>query len=136
MGRGIARKATLTKKCSCDKPEWFRDDIEVNGNTKEITYKLMCRNCGANWGTKTIEARKYWLPHFNKVPVVWIGYSYNGNKTVRELFNDLDNERLTVLEKEEMIAEKKVLQAQSVLNKTKKNTDKCKKQVIDFLNEI
>lgn len=136
MGRGIARKAALTKKCSCDKPEWFRDDIEVNGNTKEITYKLMCRNCGANWGTKTIEARKYWLPHFDKIPTVWMGYGYKGNKTVRELFDDLDNERLTVLEKEEMIAEKKVLEAQSVLDKTKKNTDKFKKQLNDFLNEI
>ena len=35
-----------------------------------------------------------------------------------------------------MIAEEKVLQAQSVLNKTKKNTDKFKKQLNDFLNEI
>ena len=40
MGRGIARKFETTKKCSCDNPEWFSDDIEINGNTKEITYVL------------------------------------------------------------------------------------------------
>lgn len=136
MGRGIARKAALTKKCSCDKPEWFRDDIEVNGNTKEITYKLMCRNCRANWGTKSLEARKYWIPHFDVIPVIWMGYTYKGDKTIRELFNDLDTERLEKLKSDEMIVEKKVLEAQSVLDKAKKNTEKFKKQLNDFLDEI
>lgn len=136
MGRGIARKAVLTKKCSCDKPEWFKDDIEVNGNTKEITYKLQCRNCWANWGTKSIEARKYWIPHFDIIPVVWMGYSYKGNKTIKELFDELDKERLEELEENKMIAEKKVLAAQKELDKLNKNVEKFKKQIEEFNDEI
>ena len=62
MGRGIARKFETTKKCSCENPQWFADDIEVNGNTKEITYILTCRNCKAIWKTKSHDARRYWAP--------------------------------------------------------------------------
>lgn len=129
MGRGIARKAALTRKCSCDKPEWFRDDIEVNGNTKEITYLLMCRNCNANWGTKTIDARKYWVQHFDKIPAVWRGYGYKGDKTIRELFKQLDNERLEELERIQKVAERRLADAQKEVNDAQKAVDKFKMQL-------
>lgn len=60
MGRGIAGVSPLTKKCSCNNPNWCGDRIEVNSNTKEVSYILECINCRANWKTKKREARKYW----------------------------------------------------------------------------
>ncbi len=138
MGRGIARKAKLTKKCCCDNPNWHYDDIEVNENTKEITYKLRCTNCFANWGTKSTEVRKYWFPIYNKVPSVWCGYGYNGNKTVKELFSVLDSEREENLLKDMMLAENKLLEAEKEAEKRRKVFEKFKKQIKEIgemLNE-
>lgn len=129
MGRGIARKFETTKKCSCDNPHIFADDIEVNGNTKEITYILTCRNCKAIWKTKSLDARKYWADKMDKVPIIWNYYSYKGNKTVRELFDGLDNERLEYLEIEHEIAEKKAIEAQKDADKKLKAIEKFKKQL-------
>jgi hypothetical protein len=129
MGRGIARKAELTKKCSCDNPEWSQDDIEVNGSTKEITYILHCRNCRANWGTKTSKAREYWSDKMDSVPVVWKGYAYKGNHTVRELFHQLDMERLEYLESIQKAAEKRVSEMQKEADKAKATVYKFKKQL-------
>lgn len=135
MGRGIARKAQLTKKCCCDNPNWHYDDIEVNGNTKEITYKIMCTSCMSHWGTKSIEFRKHWFSIYDKIPSVWCGYSYNGNKTVKELFCELDKEREEVLLKDMMFAENKLLEAEKEAEKKRKAFEKFKKQIEDIANE-
>lgn len=132
MGTGIARKAALTKKCSCDNPNWSRDDIEINGNTKEITYKLQCTNCWSHWGTKSLEARKYWIKDFDKVPIVWMGYGNKGTKTYKELFADLDAERLEYLETERKFAEKRVIEAQKEEEKKRKAVEKFKKQLEEW----
>lgn len=129
MGRGIARKAELTKKCSCNNPKWYKDDIEVNGRTYEISYILMCSSCGANWKTKKPEARLYWRELFNKVPVVWRGGGYNGTKTVKELFADLDWNRYKFLENEAAIARKRVQEAEREYDKAAKAVEKHRHQI-------
>lgn len=128
MGRGMARKASLTKKCTCDNPDWVRDDIEVS-SAEEITYILSCKNCGAHWGTKTNEARKYWADKMDSIPVVWMGYAYKGDKTTRELFRSIDKERLKLLENIKKEAEEKVLEAQKAAIKAEKAVEKFKKQM-------
>lgn len=132
MGRGIARKFETTKKCSCDNPQIFADDIEVNGNTKEITYILTCRNCNAIWKTKSPEARKYWIDRMDKVPVIWNYYTYKGDKTVKELFAHLDADRLEYLETEQRFAENKVVEAQKEAEKKRKATEKFKEQLKEW----
>lgn len=129
MGRGIARKFETTKKCSCDDPQWFADDIEINGNTKEITYILTCRNCKAIWKTKSHDARRYWADRLDKVPIIWNYYSYKGNKTVKELFTSLDMDRLEYLETEQKFAENKLIEAQKEVEKKRKAVEKFKKQL-------
>lgn len=134
MGRGMGRKAALTKKCSCDNPVWVKEDIEVSGSTAEITYILSCKSCGANWGTKMYEARKYWTDKMDMVPIVWQGYRYEGGKTTRELFKSLDEKRLEHLTKMEKAAEKKVLEAQKEVDKAVKAVEKFNKQMEELSN--
>ena len=130
MGRGIARKAAFTGKCHCENPQWHADDIEVNGRTKEITYKLICRNCWAFWGSKSNSCREYWKDKMDKKPVVWLGYGYNGSKTTKQLFHDLDIERLEILQSEfnhaKKIAEKAKEEAEKANNKLKKFEEQIK----------
>lgn len=128
-GRGFARKAEFTKKCSCNNPQWYSDHVEVNGRTSEITYVLNCRNCNAYWGTKSPSARKYWGAGMDKIPVQWQGYSYRGNKTVRELFQEIDLDRLKFLERVADNADVVVFNAQKEADKAHKEVEKFKKQM-------
>lgn len=130
--QGMGRKATLTKKCTCNKPNWVNDDIEVSRTTSEITYILNCKNCGAHWGTKANEARKYWADKMDSIPVVWMGYVYKGDKTTRELFRGLDLERLKLLTDIKEEAEEKVLEAQKAASKAAKAIEKCEKQMNEW----
>lgn len=128
-GRGFARKAAFTKKCSCDNPQWYSDHVEVNSRTSEITYVLNCRNCNAYWATKSPGARKYWSVELDKVPIQWEGYSYRGNKTVRELFHEIDLDRLKFLEHVADSADTAVSVAQKEADKAHREIEKFKKQM-------
>ncbi|MBQ7673237.1 MAG: hypothetical protein IJT36_01735 [Alphaproteobacteria bacterium] len=132
MGRGIGRKAEYTKKCSCDNPQWVYDDIEINNNTKEITYQIKCLNCDAFWGTKSHTARELWKHDIDKKPYIWMGYNYKGDKTIRELFDDLDKKRLEFLENQRQSAEEKVILAQKEYDIIDKKVEKFKSQVEIF----
>lgn len=125
-GRGIAGKAAFTKKCSCENPQWYSDHIETNNNTGEITYVLNCRNCKAYWGTKSHEARQYWASELDAVPLTWAGYGYKGDKTVRQLFQELDEHRLSVLEAIAVRCEAELAEAQKAVSKAHKDIEKYK----------
>lgn len=130
MGRGIARKTSF-KKCSCDNPIWKRNWIEVNGNTHEIGYVLYCSNCKSIWKTKTHEARKFW--NLDEVPIVFFdGCTYKGKLTNRQLFEQLDRERLKYLESEHDIAIKHFIEAKKTMEKSLKAMEKFKKQIEEF----
>lgn len=129
--KGMGRKATL-KKCACDNPNWVKDDIEVSKSTSEITYILNCKNCGAFWGTKAHNARKYWANEMDSTPGVWMGYVYKGDKTTRELFRGLDLKRLKLLIETQKTAENKVLEAQKAASKAAKAVEKFKKQMNEW----
>lgn len=129
MGRGIARKAAYGKKCNCDNPHVYRNFIEVN-NKNEISYILSCSNCNAYWKTKSPDARKHWESIMDEPPKTWEnGYSYNGNLTTRQLFSNLDNNRLDYLEKELKFSENKLKEMQEEVNKKRKAIEKFKKQI-------
>lgn len=129
MGRGIAREAQTGKKCSCDNPQWEHEYIKVNQRTGEITYRLNCRNCKAFWATKSSDARKYWNDDMDKIPTIWMGYTYNGKLTVRELFKNLDADRLKYLEAIHNDNIKKLEKAKKEVEKSKRAIDKFKKEV-------
>lgn len=128
-GRGIARKAAFTRKCSCGNPMWSRNHIEVNGNTEEITYVLGCANCKAYWATKSPSARKYWEKDMDRVPSLWQGFSYSGSKTVRELFREQDMKRLDYLEMIAACRDRDVLEAQKEAEKAHKAVEKFKAEM-------
>lgn len=75
------------------------------------------------------DARKYWFGKMDKIPVIWNYYSYKGNKTIKELFAQLDTDRLEYLETEQKFAENKVIEAQKEAEKKRKAVEKFKKQV-------
>lgn len=125
-GRGIARKAAYTRKCQCDNPNWSREHIEVNGNTEEITYVLSCSSCKAYWATKSPSARKLWEKYMDDVPGLWQGFSYNGGKTVRELFREHDMKRLEYLEAVAACRDRDVQEAQEEAEKAHKAVEKFK----------
>lgn len=130
MGRGIAREARTTKKCSCDNPKHYKNWIKVNGNTGEITYYISCANCNAYWASKDRESRKLWDMH--KVPGIFFdGCNYNGNKTCGELFAELDRDRLEYLEKMKESATRKLEEAQREYDKACKAVDKFSKLLED-----
>lgn len=130
MGRGIARKISY-KKCSCNNPKWSANWVEVNQNTHEIGYVLSCNNCNAIWKTKTHDTRKYW--NLDKVPLIFYdGCSYNGKLTNRQLFEQLDIERIKYLELEHEIAMKHFLEAKKAMEKSLKAIKKFEKQIEEF----
>lgn len=132
MGRGIAKKFKTTKKCMCSNPSWTENGIEVNEKTHEITYFLHCSNCAAIWKTKTHDARKFWSGKMDAKPIIWQGYSYNGNCTVKELYEQLDETRLEYLESMQRIADEKVIEAQKEAEKRKKEVEKFKRQIDEW----
>lgn len=126
FGRGFAKKASFTKKCSCENPQWYRDHIEINNHTEEITYVLMCKNCNAYWGTKSHEARRFWDSALDTVPVTWAGYGYRGGKMVRQLFAEQDERRLKVLENIAAQCDAELVKAQKAAAKAHKDVEKYK----------
>ena len=130
----LGNKATLSKKCSCDNPKWVKDDIEVNSRTHEIKYILECRSCGANWKTAMHEARKYWNNDMDKVPRIWCGFSYHGDKTVRELFAIIDEARTQCLSLDVEYARKRFLEAERDFKKSVETLEKYKKFLGDMQN--
>ena len=65
----------------------------------------------------------------DKIPVIWNYYSYKGSKTVKELFSQLDADRLEYLETEQKFAENKVIEAQKEAEKKRRAVQKFKKQL-------
>ena len=130
-GRGFARKAEFTKKCSCDNPRWSRDHIEVNGRTGEITYVLNCANCKAYWATKSPSARAYWEKEMDKSSGGLFGYGGRSTDlpTVREKFRELDMERLDYLETVARNRDNAVSEAQKEAEKAHREVEKFKKQM-------
>lgn len=120
---GIANKAAFTKKCSCQNPDWRVDDIEVSKNY-EITYKMDCMNCRAFWGSKSFEYRKYWKDKMDKVPVIWRGYSYDGNLTVAELFSEIDDKREEILQFDIASTKRQIAELQKELTSREKKLEK------------
>ena len=125
-GRGLAGKAAFTKKCSCENPQWYRDHIETNSRTEEITYVLNCKNCKAYWATKSHEARQYWDSALDTVPITWAGYGYKGGKTVRQLFAEQDERRLKVLENIATRCEAELAEAEKAVARAYKEVAKYK----------
>lgn len=132
MGRGIARKIELTRKCTCDSPHWDKAFVEVNGRTNEISYVLHCRSCRTHWSTKSHNARKYWESEMDRVPITWMGYGYNGKQTVRELFDGLDEDRLEYLVGEAEACDRILREAQKKAEKAHMAVEKYKQMMEEF----
>lgn len=128
-GRGFAGKAAFTKKCHCQDPAWRGDHIEVTRMTYEIAYVLECRNCGAYWVSKSHRARQHWEAIMDTVPITWEGFGYDGKKTVRELFQEVDKNRLDYLARCVEARKKEVIEAQNA-------AESARKEVIKYLAAI
>ena len=125
-GRGFARKAAYTKKCSCDNPQWHGSHIEVNSRTDEITYILDCNNCKAYWASKSPEMRKYWSLDKRATNLYGFGSEYQNNRTYRECFRELDEKRLEYLEGYARCRDKDVIEAQKEAEKAHRAVEKYK----------
>lgn len=130
-GRGFARKAAYTKKCSCENPKWHKSHVEVNGLTDEITYVLSCSNCKAYWPTKSHEARKYW--DMDEKPIAFYGFggSHRSELTNRDHFRALDRKRLEYLEGCANRRDEAVLQARKEAEKAHRAVEKYKAMMED-----
>ncbi len=131
-GRGFGRKASFTKKCSCENPKWSGSHIEVNARTGEITYVVNCASCKAYWASKSRSSRELWdmdtLSHKSSLN----GYGSRSDdvkKTNREWFRELDEKRLAYLE---MVAENRAEAAAEAA----KEAEKAKRAAEKFREEM
>lgn len=131
-GRGFARKAAYTKKCSCDNPRWHGSHIEINSRTGEITYILDCNNCKAYWASKSPEMRKYWDLDKQATNLLGYGYDPKDKLTYRERFRALDEERLKFLEGYARSRDKDVIEAQKEAEKAHRAAEKYKAMMEDY----
>lgn len=125
-GRGFARKAAYTKKCSCENPRWCSNHVEVNSRTDEITYILSCSNCKAYWATKSHEARKCWDMDAKPIAFFGFGGSHRSERTNRDYFRELDEKRLEYLEGYARHRDEDVIEAQKEAEKAHRAVEKYK----------
>ena len=131
-GRGFARKAAYTKKCSCDNPRWHGSHIEVNSRTDEITYILDCNNCKAYWASKSPEMRKYWDLDKRATSLWGYGDEHKETRTYRECFRELDEKRLETLELFASCRDRDVINAQKEAERAHRAVEKYKAMMEDF----
>lgn len=129
-GRGIARKAAYTKKCSCENPRWHGSHIEVNSRTDEITYVMDCNNCRAYWASKSKGMRKYFdMDAVGHHSLFGYGYDPKDKRTHREIFRELDEKRLELLEQVAQSREEAVQEAIKDAEKARNAAEKFKAEM-------
>lgn len=131
-GRGFARKAAYTKKCSCSNPDWRGSHIEVNSRTDEITYILDCKHCRAYWASKSPEMRKYWKLDEQATNLYGFGCEYSDKRTYRERFRELDEQRLKFLEDCARCRDNDVIEAQKEAEKAHRAVEKYKAMMGEY----